>query len=517
MHDILIKNGTVVDGSGSTKFKADIAVSDGKITEIGDLSGDGAHEIIDADGLIVSPGFIDISNKSDTRWRLFNDPNLESLLYQGITTIIGGNSGASLAPIYNEDMLKSMRKWADVKSVNIDWQSMESFLDKIKDFKLSVNFGTFVGYGTLRRGLVGDESRDLTDEEKISIKKHITESLKQGALGVSTGLIYSHERDIQIDELVDLAEIIKKNKKLYVAHLRDEGREMLESVDEVLKIYEKTKANTHISHLKVTQKKYWSDMQKAIDKIEKTDISFDIYPYTFSVSVLYTFLPHWVSDGGRRMMLERLRNKQLRERVVLEMDESGVDLKDAIVAHTLRSDYFCGKTFGQIAKTQDTSVNDAVIDVLLACDGQVDIFLESISEENIVRGLQSDSSVISSNGVGYTIQKRNNCMQHPRSFGAFARAFAKYVREEKVLTLEEAVHKSTGKVADKLQIKDRGLLRENYFADIVIFDEKKFRDVSSVERPYVYADGVQELIINGQLVVKYGQYRGLRVGDVIKN
>ncbi len=515
MHDILIKNGTVVDGTGDGKYQSDIAINDGTITEVGDLSGDNAREIIDAKDLIVAPGFIDISNRSDTRWRLFKDPQLESLLHQGITTIIGGNSGSSLAPIYNEDMLNSMRKWVDVGGVNINWQTVSDFFSVVGEHKLSVNFGTFVGYGTLRRGIVGDMDRELTRDEKKSIEIHITESLKQGALGVSTGLIYSHERNIKIDELIDVAKIVAKNKKLYVAHLRDEGEGLLKSIDEILDIQKESGVQIHISHLKATSKKHWSDMKDVISKLEKRNITFDVYPYTFSTTVLYTLLPDWVSDGGRRMLLERLRNKDLRKRIVSDMD-SGIDLSRATVAHTMRSDYFCGKAFAQIARVQNTSVNDAVIDVLLASEGQVNVFLESVSKENIVRCLKSKNSVISSNGVGYTIQKRNNCMEHPRSFGAFAKIFSQSVGRDDVISLEDAVHKSTGKVAKELGIDNRGIIKTGMLADIVIFEEKNFKDNSTVEQPYKYATGVKNLIINGQVVVKYGKYIGIRSGLIIK-
>jgi N-acyl-D-amino-acid deacylase len=515
MHDILIRGGTIIDGSGDKRYEADVAINDGKITEIGELSDDEAREIINADGLCVAPGFIDISNRSDTRWRLFKDPHLESLLHQGITTIIGGNSGSSLAPIYSEDMLQSMRKWVDVDNVNVNWQNVEGLLKVLEEHKLSVNFGMFVGYGTLRRGLIGDENRELTNTEQISIEKHIVESLDQGALGVSTGLIYSHERNIKSIELIKLAKLIAKNKSIYIAHLRNEDNELLKSIDEVLEIQNETKAKIHISHLKASGKKNWSQMDEALKKIEKTDIIFDIYPYTFSTTVLYTLLPDWVSDGGKRMMLERLRNKKLRQRVVDEMNQ-GIDLSFGVVAHTMRSDYFCGKSFMEIAHIQNSTVNDAVIDVLLASDGQVDIFLESVSVENIMKGLRSTNSVISSNGTGYSIQTRNECMEHPRSFGAFPRIISQYVVNKKVLKLEDVIYKISGKVAQELNIEDRGLLKEGLMADIVIFDLNKFQDNSTLEQPYKYATGLYSLIVNGQITIKYGKYTGLRAGQIIR-
>lgn len=514
MHDILIKNGTIIDGSGAEKFDADIAINDGHITEIGDLSGDHARDIIDAKGLYVTPGFIDISNRSDTRWRLFEDPVLESMLYQGVTTIIGGNSGTSLAPIYSEEMLRSARKWVNVGIVNVDWQNMAEFLERVRDHHLALNFGTFVGYGTLRRGLTGDTSRELTADERTSIKKHIKESLMQGALGVSTGMIYSHEKKITTEELIDIGTCVAKNKKIFVAHLRNEGKDLLKSVDEMIEIQKKTKARIHISHLKSMMKQNWSLMSEAIKRIEKTDIIFDIYPYTFSETVLYTFLPEWVSEGGRRMMIERLRNKKLHKQIIDEM-EKGPDLSHAVVAETMRSHYFCGKSFADIARTQNKSVSDAVIDVLLASEGQVTIFFESMSDENIVRGLLSEHATISTNGAGYTIKKRNEHLEHPRSFGAFPRVFARYVEKENVLSAELMIHKSTGKVAKELRIKDRGILAAGYVADIAVFDPKNFVDHAKADRPYHYASGVDCLFINGQMAIKYGKYTGIRSGDII--
>ena len=506
----------MIDGTGGDSVNCDIAINDGVITEIGDLTGDGAREMIDASGMYVAPGFIDISNRSDTRWRLFNDPQLESMLYQGVTTIIGGNSGTSLAPIYSDDMLHAMRKWIDVGGININWHTMKDFLKVMESHRLSVNYGTFVGYGTLRRGITGDRSRVITDKERASLKEHMQKSLKDGALGVSTGLIYSHEKDVTTDELADIATITKKQNKLFVAHLRNESDELLRSVQEVVDVYEQTHARIHISHLKAMIKENWSHMKRAIEMIEKTPIGFDIYPYTTSATVLYLFLPEWVSEGGRRMMIERLRNPKLRAQVVEELN-NGPDLAQAVVAETQQSHFFCGKTFGDIAKKHHMSVGDAIIDVLLASDGQVVIFFDSISEENIERGLRSRNACISSNGVGYTITKRNENIEHPRSFGAFPRAYAMYVQEKKIFGVEEMIYKSTGRVAAELGISDRGVIKQGNVADIVIFDRQTFCDRSFPHNAYQYATGVHWLLIGGQVTIKYGKYTGVRAGTIIRN
>jgi N-acyl-D-amino-acid deacylase len=515
MHDIIIKNGMVFDGTGDEGKVNDIAINDGMITEVGDLSGDHARELIDANGHIVAPGFIDISNRSDTRWRLFIDPSLESMLYQGVTTIIGGNSGASLAPIYNEEMMRAMRKWVDIGGININWHSVEEFFTVIAQKRTSVNFGTFVGYGTLRRGLTGDEMRTLTKEEMISIRKHMVESLEQGALGISTGMIYSHERMVSRDELLQIGMVTKKKDALFVTHMRNESDQLLSSIDESLAIQQKTGTRMHISHLKAMQKENWSLMPQAIAKIESTDVLFDIYPYTFSATVLYTFLPEWVSDGGRRMMLERLRNRKTRAAVIGEM-EKGPDLSHMVVAETLHSHFFCGKTFGDIAKKQNVSVAEAVINVLLASDGRVVVFCESISEENIIRGLQSENAIISSNGAGFSIDKRTENVEHPRSFGAFPRVYTRFVREKEVIDIATMIHKSTGMVAKDLGLEDRGYIAPNMRADIIVFDPNNFADHADREQPYKYATGMQYVFVNGQSAIKYGKYTGVRSGMIIR-
>ncbi len=516
MHDLLIKNGTVADGTGAALVRADVAVNDGIITEVGDLGGDSAHEVVDAEGMVVAPGFIDISNRSDTRWRLFTNPQMESMLYQGVTTIIGGNSGASLAPIYNDDMINATRKWADVQGVNVGWHTMSEFLDTVSEKNLAVNFGTFVGYGTLRRGITGDAMRAVTEEEKKSLHHHVRAAFKEGALGVSTGLIYSHEKDISTDELAALATVTAKAQRLFVAHLRNEVDDAVNAVREVVTLQKKTSVRTHISHLKVMGKNNWARMPEMLALIEKTPIQFDVYPYTTSEMVLYVFLPTWTSTGGRRMMMSRLRNPALR-RQAAEAVDAGVDLSTALVAQTERSHYFCGKTFGEIARTQKKTVGESVIDVLLASDGRVTIFVDAISEENVVRGISHAHAMVSSNGAGCNSdQCASENIEHPRSFGAFARAWALYVRGQKIVAPHDMIHKFTGKVAEQLRITDRGVIAPGKKADLVVFKPEQLRDVMRFERIPGYAEGTHAVVVNGQMAIKYGKYTGVRAGKVVR-
>ncbi len=523
MYKILIKNGTVIDGTGDPMFRADVAINDGKIVKVGDLSHERGETEIDAYDHYVTPGFIDISNRSDVYWRLFEDPTMESLLHQGITSIIGGNSGASLAPIYNEQMFLSTQKWADVGGTNVSWQKMNEFLDIIDEKGLSMHFGTFVGHGTLRRGLVGDEMRKLTSKELTQLVTQIHEAMENGALGVSLGLIYTHGHSATEDELIAVAETVRAQNGLLAVHLRDEDSDLVGSIEEIIRIAERTKVRVHITHLKAVGQQHWPRMSEALKilddgQINGLDITFDVYPYTVTGSVLYTFLPRWLTEGGRTMMLGRLTNKNSREQAIKEMRESKISFKDAVVSVAPHAVQLRGRTLGDIARERETKVEALIMDLLLASEGRVIILLEALSEENVVRALDSPYSVITSNSPGYTLDKTDTAQawSHPRSFGAFPRLFSRYVRERKVLSWELAVHKSTLKVAKRLGLTGRGTIREGSAADVVVLDPQAIRDIASKEKPRAYAQGVRYVVVGGEITIMRGDVMDVRAGKVIR-
>ena len=522
MHDLIIKNGTVIDGSGSPMYDADIAVNGGVITEIGDLGGEKGRTEVDAQGKYVTPGFIDISNRSDVYWRLFQDPVMESLLRQGITTIIGGNSGASLAPIYNEQMFLSTQKWTDVRGENVNWETVKNFFSVLAKRHISMNFGMFVGHGTIRRGLIGDDARALSLAELQSMIKQIEEAMKDGALGVSLGLVYTHGCSATVEELISVAKSIVKYNALLAVHLRDEDENIIGSLEEFLDIVEQTHVRAHITHLKVVGQPYWPLMKDAIDRIDQMivkgfDITFDVYPYTVTGSVLYTFLPRWVSEGGKKMMLGRLNNENTYRQAHKELRASKISLKNAIVSLAPHARNLRGKTLGEIAKNRGIDVEKLTLDLLLASEGGVIVLFDALCEENVVRALESPYSIVTSNSPGYTISPQTiNLNVHPRSFGAFPRLLSRYVNERKTLSWELAIHKSTYKVAQRLRLVDRGLLHENYIADIAVIDPREIRDMSRIESPIVYAKGIKDLIINGTPVILGGDLVGGDSGHIIR-
>lgn len=522
MYDILIKNGAVVDGTGKPGYESDVAVNKNKIVKIGKTRwAKGAVEI-DAKGKVVAPGFIDIHNHSDGYWRIFLDPELPSLVHQGITTIIGGNCGASVAPLTDGKIIESIQKWADIKQVNVDWLTFSEFAEKMRERKFGVNFGTLVGHGTLRRGVALDEMRRLDSQELDVIGKILEKSLSEGALGFSTGLAYSHEKQATWDELIELAEILKKHDRPYTTHLRDEADSILPALKEAIDLARQTGVRLEISHLKIMGEKNWPLMDAALQEIEKAkeagvDVNFDVYPYTQTGSVLYVYLPAWAAEGGKKMLLRRLKEKHLRQRVIDEMKETAqYHYENAVIAICPFAKSLAKRKIAEIAKERGISAEEAIIDLLTASEGRVITIMECLSEENVKKAIMHPLSIIASDGAGYDAgHEKSGELVHPRCFGTFPRVLGKYVREERLMTLEEAVRKMTSMPAEKMGIADRGVLQKNKKADIVVFDPEKIQDKATVEKPYQYAEGVSEVIVNGKFALRGGKTTGETAGEFL--
>ncbi len=522
MYDIIIKNGTLIDGSGEPMYRADIGIKDDRIVKIGKLQNEKGEIEIDASDRLVCPGFVDVNNHSDVYWRIFSNPELESLVYQGITTIVGGNCGTSLAPLLGAKAIESLQKWSNIDTTSLNWLTMEEFLDEVEKRKLAVNFATLVGHATVRRRLVGDDMRSLHLNEIDFLAKKIKVAIKDGALGMSSGLVYTHARSTTEEELLALAKVIKKYDGVYVTHMRNEGAGLLESVEESLEIARKTKVKLHISHLKAVGEENWGLMDAALNMITQArdngvDVTFDVYPYTNIGSVLYTLLPIWVTDGGKKMMLNRLKDPALRVRIIDDMRASGVDYAKIEIASSSLDKTLARRKIAEIAASQEKSVEEAVLDTLVASDGRMIISMDVLSEENIQKALVHPASMISTNGAGYRdIHGRTGEVVHPRSFGSFPRIFPEYVLGKRILRWEEAVAKMTSLPAEKFGIEKRGRLKEKYYADIVIFNRDEIRDLATTENPYQYSQGIDFVLVNGQVLLQEGRYNGNKAGEVIR-
>jgi len=519
MLDILIKNGMIVDGLGTPAYHADVAVKDGKIKKIGFLGEPNAKTTIDAAGLYVAPGFVDINNASDRYWTLFDHPNLESHLYQGVTTIIGGNCGSSLAPLTTGEIILNIQKWADTSRINVDWLTLREFFEETKKKGLLLNFGTLVGHSTLRRGIIRDEFRKLSEKEQSQMKELLKSGLKDGALGLSTGLNYSHVKMAHQEEIIALVSILKKGQ-LYSTHLRNEEEGLYESVLETIETAKKTEASVEISHFKSVGENNWPIFEKCLETIEETaknlDINFDIYPYDSTATVFYTLLPDWIAVGGRAKLVENLENSDLRAKVVSELQNKEDEFKKIIIASGNIDKVFIGRTVDEIAKNQGGGITETVINLLLASEGKLIGFWPALSEENFIKALKSPLSIIASDGAAYcSADAKSGFLAHPRSFGCFSRVLSRYVREKNILTLEEAIKKMTALPALKAGLSHRGIIEPDYFADIVIFNPEFIKDAATFENPFQYPAGVNAVIINGRVALSKGQIENRALGQLL--
>lgn len=522
MYDILIKNGTLIDGTGNPMCSGDVGIGDDKIVKIGELHNEKGEIEIDASGKFICPGFIDVNNHSDIYWRIFLNPDLESLISQGITTIVGGNCGSSLAPLYESETIASIQKWIDLEKISVNWRSLKEFFTVLEKKKLSVNFATLIGHSTLRRGVLKDDFRNPKPIEMEAMERMLKVSLKEGALGMSTGLIYTHAKTASTEELTDLAKITKKYNGVYATHIRGEKGELIEAVHEALEIAQNSGVKLHISHLKAMGEKNWALMDKALGLLEKgkqngIEITFDVYPYTNTGSVLYTVFPDWIAEGGRKIMLSRLRDPAIRTKAVQEMKKSNFDYSKIEIAISPLNKTLARKKISEIAVSQEKSVEEAVIDVLIASGGRVITSMDILSEENVEKAIAHPLSIISSNGAGYNLEHRTSGeIVHPRNFGTFPRVLSKYVSEKKILTWEEAIKKMTAIPAKKFNIGKRGELKKGNYADVVIFDKDKIKDLSTKENPYQYSQGIDFVLVNGKIVLQEGGYVGNKNGRIIR-
>lgn len=522
MYDILIKNGTVVDGSGRPMYVSDVAITDGHIVAIGDLSHARAEKEIDATGQYVTPGFVDVNNHSDTYWELLAHPELESMLRQGVTTIIGGNSGSSLAPLTKAKDIRSIQKWTNVEKINFNWLSMKEFLSEVEKRKPGVNFATLVGHGTIRRGAMKDETRTITPDEINIMEQFLKVALKEGGLGLSTGLVYTHARGAGTRELSTLARVAMEAGGIYVTYVRDEKENLVKAVEEALTIARETGTPIHISHLKAVGEENWHLMDEVFARIEAAalddiKVTFDVYPYTSTGSVLYILLPEWVTENGRKMMIARLRDPQTYAMVLRDMHKKKIDYSKVILSSSAMSKMISRRRISEIAEAQSKSPEEVVLDLLLASDGRAIVSMEVLSEKNIRKAIQHPFSIISSNGVGYDVSHaKTGDLVHPRNFGTFPKVFARYVRREQLLSWEEAVHKMTGKPAMKFKLEKRGLLEEGYYADVVVFHPDTIEDKASMEEPYRYPAGISYVLVNGSVAIEQGTRINQRYGMVIR-
>ncbi|MBI4053707.1 MAG: amidohydrolase family protein [Candidatus Doudnabacteria bacterium] len=522
MFDLIIKNGLLVDGTGAKPKKADLAVKNSGIAEIGHLKTVMGKRVIDASGLIVCPGFVDVQNHSDSFWTLFDYPHQESMLLQGITTIVVGQCGASLAPLPSLDALKAVQKWHSLDGTNVNWHYFEEFLSELGKQPLGVNVASLVGHSTIRRGLLKDAVRKVTAQEFKVFNRLFISSLKSGAFGMSLGLVYAHEMDAAYEELMLLAKTAVHFNRFLAVHLRNEENQILEALDEVIKLALDTGVRIKISHLKLRGSGNWPLFEQALNRLENAvsagaKIAFDVYPYDTSWSVLYTYLPKWSYEGGRTALSRRLNQPYIRKKIENSLLEKNQNLPSVVVATASALPHLVGRSLGDIAASQNSTVEKTLLDILISCDSEVVVFEENINREQLGKLMVHPLAVIASDGAGFDLAARGNFrnLVHPRCFGTMPR-FLSLVLRSGVISLEEAIFRISGKPAQFLRLVDRGVIKRGAKADLVVFDPEKIIDLATLENPFQTSRGIKLVTVGGTISVLDEKLTGSYSGSPLK-
>ncbi|MCZ6894820.1 MAG: D-aminoacylase [Gammaproteobacteria bacterium] len=503
--DLLIRDARVVDGTGNPWFLADVGVNDGKIASIGNLDGKTADSVIDAARRVLTPGFIDVHahiEKRPYRPGITDYPDAFNYTMDGKTTMITGNCGSS--------------------KVDLD-----GWFAALERSGLGPNLMTLVGHNSVRREVMGDSKRAATPEELRRMQDLVAKAMKAGAAGLSTGLIYIPGTYADTDEVVALAKVAGKHGGVYATHMRNEGAEVLAAIREAVYIGEQAGTPVQISHFKISNKHRWGNSDKSIELVEEyrrkgIDVVVDQYPYDRSSTGVSTALPTWALADGQEAIRARLRDPETRAKVIEGMkeilDKKGFgDYSYAMVASCDWEPELAGKTISEVnvMRGREATVDNEIETILeLVEKGSVPMVFHSMSDEDVERIMRYRNTAISSDGY---ILEFGKGVPHPRSYGTYARAFAEYVRKRKVLTLEDAVRKATSLPARTFGLKDRGLVREGFAADLVIFDPDLVQDNATFQEPHQYSTGFDYVIVNGVPIVADGKRTGKRPGRILRH
>ncbi len=497
---LLIKNTMLLDGSGKPGIKADVLVRNDKISAIGNFPKYQADEIIDAFGAYLAPGFIDIHTDSDHYLTLFSNPNQTDFIEQGVTTIIGGHCGVSLAPLLYGS-LESVQEWGDFRKININWHTFKEFIKAMESRRLGVNFGTLVGHTTIRESLTSHCGRDLSRNEIRVFNSILEKSLKDGAFGFSVGLGYKKNRQISYNEIKSLAETTAKNKKLLSIHLRNEKRGLLASVNEVIELAKETGVKILISHFRPLLG-YSKDYDEALELIsknsDKADVYFDIYPFEASTISVSAFLPEWIEGTDKEMMLKDIETPGLREKILRDFPRLKGD--EIIIIGAPQNEYSVGKSLKEFSENRNLEIGEGLLTLMKLTNFRATVFYKNIAIRKAIKSLSHEKAIIASNSACLRRPETGRKIIKPeRSYRTFKKVL-ELAERSKDLSLEKAIYKTTALPAERLNLKSRGLIREGYFADIVVFKDAQIREV----------------ILNGKRVVKNGKFQNILAGRIVK-
>ena len=529
--DVLILNGRVVDGTGAPWFYGDVGINGDRISAIGELDGRTATTTIDAANLIVAPGFIDMLGQSE--FNVLVDPRAASKITQGITTEITGEGG-SIAPL-NDALVRSAQPTYDRFKVALDFRTLNEYFARLQKNKPAINLGTFVGAGGLRSYVMGAGQKPAAAGDLDQMKKLVEQAMQHGALGLSTSLQYVPGRFATTDEIVELAKAAKQHGGIYISHQRSESGQIMSSLDEVFAVAERANIAAEVWHLKTAYKANWGRMADVLKRFDEArarglDVTANMYPYDRASNGLDACLPLWVREGGLDQMIARLKDPSLRDRIKRDMDDANAKdwenqwygsgggagvMISTVLDPALRK--WEGKNLVEIGKEMGKDPRDAAMDLVIADRGETSVIISIMREDDVRLALANPMiSIGTDSGARAEDGPFSESKSHPRAWGSFPRVLGKYVRDERLIPLEDAIRRFTSRPAMRVGITDRGILRPGMKADVTIFNPATVRDVSTFVDPTHYSQGIEHVLVNGVAVVSGGKITDGRPGQVVR-
>lgn len=529
-YDVVVRGGTVFDGTGADGRVADVGLRGDRVAAVGDLSDASAALVVDAEGMAVAPGFINVLSWANES--LLHDGRSQSDIRQGVTLEVMGE-GDSMGPLSPAMKAEGVKRQGDIK-YEIAWTTLGEYLAHLERRGVSTNVASFVGAATVRMHEVGFDNRKATPAQLSRMQDLVRAAMREGALGVGSSLIYAPGSFADTDELVALTAAAHEYGGTYISHIRSEADRFLEAIDELIEIGRRTGAGVQMYHMKPAGKANWHKSEAGLAKLNAAraagiDVSANIYPYTAGATGLDAAMPLWVQEGGHDKWVARLKQPAIRRRVIREMRGKPVGWENLyqaaggpqnVILIGFKNDKLkplTGKTLAEVAQMRATSPEDTMIDLVIEDDSRVGTAYFVMTEENIRRNVAwpwtavgSDAESLAPEGV---FLKSN---PHPRAYGAFARFFAKYVREEKVISLAEGVRRVTGLPAQQLRLKDRGRLAPGMMGDVVVFDPARIQDHATFAKPHHYSTGVAHVFVNGVAVLRDGEHTGAKPGRFVR-
>ncbi len=514
----VITGGLLIDGSGAPARRSDVAIQGDRIAAVDRLEAAQAETVADASGCVVCPGFVDMHSHTDFTLPVL--PTADSLVHQGITTAVVGQCGSTPVPLLPDTREHSiaMMQSDEYELPWQEWSTFGSYLDYLRKIGTSINVVPLVGQGTLRQAVMGFTAAAPSEEQIARMQAEVVEALDERAVGISTGLIYPPGSYATTEELIAVTRPVGERGGLYFSHIRGEGQTLLEAISEAIRIGRETGAAIEISHLKASGRAHWDKAARALEMIEAAqaeglDVTADMYPYLAGSRSLVSSLPHWAQEGGKEAILARLADAETRKGMAEGMRD---EWDKVLIASSPRNRAHEGRYVADMATAAGKQPTEWVFDALLETELRMQQIAFGMSEDNVRMQLQRPWVMIGTDASGRAPEgPLSRGLPHPRSYGTFPRILGHYVREEKLITLEEAIHRMTGLPARKLHWPDRGLTRPGYKADLVVFDPQTVADRATYEKPHRYAVGIRHVIVNGAFVIRDGEHTGERPGRVL--